>query len=243
MNAIEPGRGRRSLEIPTHLNLSAKPSAELMVTLLAPTLNRAARRYESDAQRCSDLQQEMLIALWLSLDTFEGRTSFRTWVNGVAHRVGTQHVTERRLSRRRSEPLRRELESLPTPHDPESILATRERALAALNLLDGLRKREREVVMLHLQEFELDEMSNEMKICRTQVRETLIRARRRLAMRMKKTEQRGAPEVDLPLKLPLEDEAPPQRVSGKRAFRSSRDQGGVYFIEPRQTKVRADGCA
>ncbi|HWZ90109.1 MAG TPA: sigma factor, partial [Polyangiaceae bacterium] len=63
-----------------------------MVTLIAPMLSRIARRYESDVLRCSELQQEMLIALWLSLDTFAGSAEFQIWVNSVAHRVGTQHI-------------------------------------------------------------------------------------------------------------------------------------------------------
>jgi RNA polymerase sigma-70 factor, ECF subfamily len=213
------------------------------VTLLAPTLGRVARRYESDEHRRGDLQQEMLIALWLSLDTFEGRSSFRTWANNVVHQIGMQHIEERRLSRR-SEPLSGELESLPSPHDPESIVATRERALTLLNLLDGLRQREREVVWLHLQEFEVDEMSRAMKICKTQVRETLIRARRRLMMRMKKTELRETPESGQCAKEPLEKSAPIRRRTFRaRVHRNSRDESTVYFIEPPRTRMRPNGCA
>jgi RNA polymerase sigma factor (sigma-70 family) len=209
-----------------------------MVTLLAPTLSRVARRYESDQQRCGDLEQEMLIALWLSLNTFEGKSSFQNWVNGVAHKVGLQYVAERRLSRRREEPSA-DLEVLQTSHDPEIIVATRERALTALRLLAGLRGREREVVLLHLQELELDEMSQAMRICRTQVRETLIRARRRLAKRMKKTEF-AAPEL---VSQPKKAEEEPVSQPAPRARRTpSSGQGNVYFIEPR-TKTRSHGCA
>jgi len=242
MNAIDHGRHPRPLGLRTRPNLSAGPSAELMVTLLAPTLDRVARRYESDAHRRGDLQQEMLIALWLSLDTFEGSSSFRTWANNVAHQVGMRHIEERRLSRR-TEPLSGELESLPSPHDPESIVATRERALTLLNLLDGLRQREREVVWLHLQEFEVDEMSSEMKICKTQVRETLIRARRRLMMRMKKTELRETPEPGPCTKDPPENEPIRRRAYRARAHRSNRDENTVYFIEPPRTRTRPNGCS
>jgi RNA polymerase sigma factor (sigma-70 family) len=209
-----------------------------MVALLAPTLSRVARRYESDQQRCGDLQQEMLIALWLSLNTFEGKSSFQNWVNGVAQQVGLQYVAEQRLSRQREEPSA-DLEVLQSSHDPETIVATRERAVTALRLLGGLRGREREVVLLHLQELELDEMSQAMRICRTQVRETLIRARRRLAKRMKKTEF-GAPE---PVIQPKKAKEEPVSEPAPRARRtSSSGQGNVYFSEPR-TKTRSHGCA
>jgi len=238
MNAIEPVRGERWLRASARPNVVATTSAEMMVTLLAPMLRDVARRYESDVQRRRDLQQEMLIALWLSLDTFEESSSFRAWVKCVAHEVGEQHIEQQR-SHRRSARLNMGLESPPNPQDPESILATRERAATLLGLLNGLCPRERDVVLLELQEFELDEMSRVLGISRTQVRETLIRARRRLVMRMKRTELRSAPEGDLELGESTEREssvAPrPRRASaasGPRASRSSRERGGVYFIEP-----------
>ena len=187
MNAIDPGSRRRSLTVPRPINAPLDPSAEVMIALLAPMLTRLARRYESDEHRCGDLRQEMLIALWLSLHGFDGRSSFRGWVNSVAHRIGLQHVAERRVNRR-TERLSGNLQSLPGLLDPESMLAARERARTLLHLLSGLRPREREALLLHLQEFELDEVSQAMRICRTQARETLNRARRRLMMRMKKTE-------------------------------------------------------
>jgi RNA polymerase sigma factor (sigma-70 family) len=237
MNAIDPARGRRSLEIPILPNTTARPSAELMVTLLAPMLARVALRYETDEQRRGDLQQEMLIKIWLSLSTLEGSASFPAWVNRVAHQVGVKHVSERR-SKRRSEQLSDNLETLVSPRDPESILATRERARAVLNLLGGLKPREREVVLLHLEEFELDEMSHSMKICRTQVRETLIRARRRLLKRIKKTEFRGSSAADSSAKGPQQAEA---ALRG-RSPRRSRDQSDVYRIEP-LAKVMSNGSA
>jgi RNA polymerase sigma factor (sigma-70 family) len=237
MNAIDPARGRRSLEIPIIPNAAASPSAELMVTLLAPMLARIALRYETDEQRRGDLQQEMLIKIWLSLSTLEGSASFPAWVNRVAHRVGVKHVSERR-SKRRSEQLSDNLETLVSPRDPESILATRERARAVLNLLGGLKPREREVVLLHLEEFELDEMSHTMKICRTQVRETLIRARRRLLKRIKKAEFRGSNAADSSAREPQQDEP---ALPGRRP-RRSRDRSDVYRIEP-LAKVMSNGCA
>jgi len=211
-----------------------------MMTLLAPMLTRVARRYESDEQRRGDLQQEMLIALWLSLDTFEGSSSLRNWVISVAHHVGAQHVAERRISRR-TERLSDRLGPLAGPHDPESIVATRERARNLLNLLDSLRPREREVLLLDLQEFDLDEMGSVTKMSRTQIRETLVRARRRLMMRMKRAELRGTSEIGAEMPDSLDDEllslpAPKAKAQSSRpgapSSRINRAGGSVYYIEP-----------
>jgi RNA polymerase sigma-70 factor, ECF subfamily len=200
MNAIEPRLEARQFEVSRHLRLVESPSADVMITLLAPMLSRVARRYESDAPACGDLQQEMLIAVWLSLDSYEKKSSFRTWVQTVAHRVGAQHIAKRRISRR-TERLSNDFESFPNSHDTESLVAIHERALKLLDLLNGLRPREREAVLLDLEEFELHEMSHAMEISQARARDTLVRAKRRLMIWMRRIEagdapSRGATEPD-----------------------------------------------
>jgi RNA polymerase sigma factor (sigma-70 family) len=236
MNAIEVGHARRSLEVPTQPR--SRLDTGVLVNLLAPMLSSVAQRYESDAQSCSDLEQEMLIALWQSLSTFEGKVSLGKWMNSVVHRIGVQHLAARRASRR-TERLSGKLGLMRDAEDPESILALRERAQAALDLVSGLTPREREVVWLHVQEFELDEMTCVMSICRTQVRETMIRARRRLMKRMKKAGLRCTPEFGAPDQ-PSDDELVFTHTARARARR--RGQASVYFIEP-SAKVNDHGSA
>ena len=225
MNATAPRLDRRPSDVSTHLRLVASPSAELMVTYLAPMLGRVARRYESDAQGSGDLQQEMLIAIWLSLDSYEKKSSFRTWVQTIAHRVGAEHVAKRRLTRR-TERLSNDFDSLPSSHDTESLVATHERALRMLALLNGLRPLEREAVLLDLEEFELHEMSQAMEISQARARDTLVRAKRRLMIWMKRTD-------DTPSKVVTEDDSEDEIAieTDPRAF---------YYIAPPR-KWRADG--
>ena len=59
-------------------------------------LARLARGYEPDPQKCEDLLQEIHLALWLSLRSFNGRCSIRTWAYRVAHNTAISHVTRRR---------------------------------------------------------------------------------------------------------------------------------------------------
>ena len=55
-------------------------------------LARVVYAYEADAELRRDLSQEIHLALWRSLATFNGRCSLRTWVYRVAHNVATSHV-------------------------------------------------------------------------------------------------------------------------------------------------------
>jgi RNA polymerase sigma-70 factor (ECF subfamily) len=59
-------------------------------------LTRLARAYEPDAEHRRDLLQEIHIALWRSLASFDGRCSLRTWVYRVAHNTATSQVIRRR---------------------------------------------------------------------------------------------------------------------------------------------------
>lgn len=56
------------------------------------SLARLARAYEADPEIRRDLLQEIHLAMWRSLDGFDGRCSLRTWVFRVAHNVATSHV-------------------------------------------------------------------------------------------------------------------------------------------------------
>jgi RNA polymerase sigma-70 factor (ECF subfamily) len=66
------------------LRLYAEVAAEF-----GGALERLARAYEADSDRCRDLLQEIHVALWRSLARFDGRCSMRTWVYRVAHNVAT----------------------------------------------------------------------------------------------------------------------------------------------------------
>lgn len=166
-------------------------SKEALVGLLWPMLSRIARRYEPDRQLCRDLQQEMLIALWLSLDSVEHKESFHGWLRRVTSEVGTRYV----LARDSASPVLATLREAAEPSrawDPESVFAARERLTILRGLLDNLRPREREVVLLDLEEFDCQEIGAALRCSASQARETLARAHRRLHVWMRRSGSRLA---------------------------------------------------
>src|SRR5215475_6506865 len=60
--------------------------------MYADAFERLVRAYELDSEKRRDLLQEIHLALWLSLEKFEGRCSLRTWVYRIAHNIATSHV-------------------------------------------------------------------------------------------------------------------------------------------------------
>ena len=62
-------------------------------------LHRLASAYEADPDKRRDLLQDLHVALWRSLASFDGRCSLRTWVYRVAHNAATTYVIGQRRSR------------------------------------------------------------------------------------------------------------------------------------------------
>jgi len=59
---------------------------------LGPALARLARAVERDPDRARDLEQDIHLALWRSLDSFAGDCALATWTYRVAHNVAASHA-------------------------------------------------------------------------------------------------------------------------------------------------------
>jgi RNA polymerase sigma-70 factor (ECF subfamily) len=113
-------------------------------------LQRLARAYEADADRRQDLLQDIHIALWRSLSTFDGRCSLRTWVYRVAHNVATSAVIRRRAHSPTWLTLD-EIASPPDAYDGERAF-NRQHALDRLYaLIYTLKPADRQVILMYLE--------------------------------------------------------------------------------------------
>ena len=71
-----------------------------MVGAFGAAIARLARAYERDDDRRQDLLQDIHLALWRSLASYDARCAARTWVYRVAHNVAASHVRRDRRSAR-----------------------------------------------------------------------------------------------------------------------------------------------
>lgn len=116
-----------------------------------PALGRLVRADEADAERRRDLLQEVHVALWRSLATFDERCSLRTWVFRVAHNVATSHVIrDRRAGAGRFITLR-ELELEPSGDDTERAVDRRKTLERVVELVQRLTPMDRQVIHLYLE--------------------------------------------------------------------------------------------
>ena len=113
-------------------------------------LARLACAYEADVDRRRDLLQEIHIAIWRSLASFDKRCSLRTWVYRVAHNVAATHVLKRRRARGRMVDLET-LETEPGYIDGVAVAIARDSLSRLLDLIRRLKPLDRQILVLHLE--------------------------------------------------------------------------------------------
>ena len=140
-------------------------------------LFRLCRYYERDSERRRDLEQEIWVALWRSLDAFRGDASARTWLFRVAHNVGASWSARDR--RRRAEV--GELVDEPDPKEGEEQLLRRARLARLEATMRTLDLPSQQICLLHLEGFTAAEIGEVAGLTETNVRTRLSRIRKKLS--------------------------------------------------------------
>jgi RNA polymerase sigma-70 factor, ECF subfamily len=123
-----------------------------VVAQFGPALERLAFAFEHDRERRRDLLQEVHVAIWRSLSSFDGRCSLRTWIYRVAHNVAATHVLRDRRDRLKQTVGLEELESMPAAGlDPEGATSERQTLDRIEALIRRLAPLDRQVIVLYLE--------------------------------------------------------------------------------------------
>ncbi|HNX48798.1 MAG TPA: sigma-70 family RNA polymerase sigma factor [Thermoanaerobaculaceae bacterium] len=124
---------------------------EEAASAFGPPLERLARGYEADPTRRRDLLQEVHLALWQSLASFDGRCSLRTWVYRVAHNVATSHmIRDRRFNARTLVGLD-EVDPPSTEQDGERLVDQHLALEKLVRLIHQLAPVDRQVILSYLE--------------------------------------------------------------------------------------------
>jgi len=132
---------------------NARPTRDDLYEEAAATygaaLGRLARANEADPDKRRDLLQEIHIALWKSLESFEGRCSLKTWVYRVAHNTATSIV----IRRKATSPAFVGLDEVEVSlhHDGESSLDQQESLDRLWALIQRLKPHDKQVILLYLE--------------------------------------------------------------------------------------------
>lgn len=144
-------------------------------------LARIATTYEADSMRREELVQEIVLAVWRALGTFEGRASVRTFLARIAHNRGVSHVareTRRPITVEADEASHRAPAS--AAMDPAQQVSAEQTYARLVAAVAQLPLGPRQVISLALEGFDHGEIAEALGISLNNVGVRLNRARRAL---------------------------------------------------------------
>lgn len=119
---------------------------EQLVLDLAPDVLRMLRGLGVHSADLDDVCQETFIVVHRRLPSFEGRSTLRTWVCGIALRVALDYRSKQRRQRERTADA---APDTPAPATQESTLLAKDAWALLQRLLDGLSDERRQVFVLY----------------------------------------------------------------------------------------------
>ena len=171
---------------PPNSDLKGSPDVlfERIASDFAAPIARLAAAHEADPTLRQDLLQEVYLALWRSLRTFDHRCSLRTWVYRVAHHVAATHVLRsRRLKARQFTTL--DDAEFPAANTDVAAEVDAAQVLQRLyGLIQCLAPLDREIIILHLEGLPADEIAEIAGLTSTNTHTKIHRIRQLLATRV-----------------------------------------------------------
>lgn len=119
------------------------------IAAYGPALQRLTYAYEAIADRRADLLQEIYLALWQSLEGYDGRCALGTWVYRVAHNTATT-ISVRRRDRLRLVGLD-DIDIAAATSSPGHALDEARARARLVELIHRLKPLDRQVVLLYLE--------------------------------------------------------------------------------------------
>lgn len=124
-------------------------------------ITRIALSYEADQALRRDLVQDILLAIWLALDSYRGDSSLKTFVAAIAQKRSISHVT-RRAREPRQEALPDDLVSAGL--SPDDIAVQNDLKRHLIRSIQKLPIPQREAIVLCFEGFSYGEMSETLGI-------------------------------------------------------------------------------
>lgn len=144
-------------------------------------IHKVCRMYCDDQTHREDLFQEIVLQLWKSYTSFEGKSKFSTWMYRVALNVAIQDF---RKEKKRKYIFLESFEFKEPTSIPKDACKD-ERIKALYQAISKLDKIEKAIMMLHLDEVSNNEISEIVGITQNYVRVKMTRIRTKLAKTIK----------------------------------------------------------
>jgi len=145
-----------------------------LVNRYQPMIHRVCRMYADSPEDRQDLLQDILFQLWRSYPSFQGKSSFSTWMYRIALNTA---IAALRKEIRKPEQVRLEGDAVP---GALSVASDEERLHTLFCLIRKLSRVDRALVMLYLEDLSYREMSEILGLSESNIGVKLNRIKARL---------------------------------------------------------------
>jgi len=149
-------------------------------------LQRLAAAAEDNAERRRDLLQDMHVALWRSMASFDARCALSTWVYRVAHNVAATHVGRERRANAGLTTLDA-IEHLPAAENFGAEAEMNDALGRLYALIRALKEPDRQIITLYLEELDAAAIADITGLSAGAVATRISRLKRQLARMFKET--------------------------------------------------------
>ncbi|WP_395342185.1 RNA polymerase sigma factor [Ningiella sp. W23] len=162
-----------------------KPSFEQVMDEYGPLLSRVASGYEANLSVQQELYQEICVAIWQSLQRFEGNASLKTYILRVAHNRCITHVNSEAKRIRKTDDITDDLASsdsqrLGKQNLPETQIIRNQAAEKMLEAIRELNISSRQVITLFLEGLSYEEIAEVTGLSKSNVGVMINRIKKQL---------------------------------------------------------------
>lgn len=147
---------------------------------LSPALYRFALRFVRRREEAEDLVQETWLSALRGAQSFEGRSSLRTWLNGILRRRAADHYRKEKYT----DVLDEDFEAGYSVPLIENLDSAATASLAALALAELPILEQSAITLCDVNDFDREEAAQRMGVTRGHLRVLLHRGRQKIAARL-----------------------------------------------------------
>lgn len=169
------------MSLPLSPDAEKEMHLERLMNLYGDSLLRLCYLYLKDAPLAQDAVQDTFIKAWQKMDTFQGRSSEKTWLCRIAVNTCRDYRKSRWL---RFVDMRRSIEEIPLPLQPVDPVIE-----GVYDMVKGLPEKYRVCVLLYFwQQMTLEEVAEVLCISKSTVHHRLQKAKELLKMELEGSE-------------------------------------------------------
>ncbi|MFC4022399.1 sigma-70 family RNA polymerase sigma factor [Oceanobacillus longus] len=164
------------------LQLNPNEAINTIMDIYGNEIKRLIYTYVNSVAETDDITQEVFVTIYQKLDTFQRKSSLKTWIYSIAINKCKDYLRSwQSRNKRLKEKMLQQVDQVEVEDTPEELIIKKNESNLILNQVLKLPIKYREVIILYyFKELSVKEISNSLHMKEVSIRTRLQRAREKL---------------------------------------------------------------